>query len=45
MLLIGDHLDHKELLANRFMVVRDKILTMKALAILPPLCDFRWREL
>jgi hypothetical protein len=39
-LLLNDHLDHKELLANRSMTVREKIMTMKTLAILPTLGNF-----
>jgi hypothetical protein len=43
-LLIGEHLNHKKLLADRSMTIREKIVTTETLAILPPLCDFHQRQ-
>jgi hypothetical protein len=39
-LFLDDHLNHKQLLADNFMAIREKIITVKALAIFTPLRDF-----
>jgi hypothetical protein len=43
-LLIGEHLNHKKLLSNKSMTIREKIVAMETLAILPPLHNFRQRQ-